>query len=707
MTTYNTMNPVPSADARDRYDNSQVFDELMNGAAPSTPDRLGVLRQSWSGMEQAFNQFLINSGFEPNHLTYVDGSPLQVDRPTQLIDRAGSVYRVKMPASFPVMLTGTWATDEALLVDVGDESLRQALSDENLTDSGAALVGRVPLVINSLADFQAVPAQTNRHYLSGAYYANGTGAGGAFVWSPATAKSTHDGGKVISPTVPWDGTLATHSAFLAGTGETDPSGNGAFVRIEDGTGFKMSQFGALESSDHTVIFNHVLPIANGSRLTADVTGGIISGQITCPNIITIDFTGAPYTLVGDEDFYLYANATDQLHLIRPYFIDTTEFAGRTKYHRAIRAEYVRLVTLVRPVIDGASTGIHTLFCGTVIADHVELLNIKGTLAQYGYGFNTSADATFIGSINFDNNASTGHGRHALYINGSAKRTYLGSMRVSGCVYNPVNTAIDDNITGTIQIGYLDFVNCNTSPLSNRVGCVHLTGQGAGTVGPANVVCRIEEIKSVGSAGGLFTIGQDGYYGSRVGRLISRSPISSATNGMAMFHTRFASNVTIDEIDVDALPDAGGISYVAEIRDSSKVTIKKIRVGGAVGTAAVNIFNSTEALIGDIYSGTIPATVENGTNTWSRICTDNAFYLIGGGTPATGGKRNLYTTATGLSITFLTGAADGDIVNIVSMGGSTTIVKNDALIITKSGASVVLGVKGSIQLLKRGSVWIEI
>lgn len=127
MTTYNTMNPVPSADARDRYDNSQVFDELMNGAAPNTPDRLGVLRQSWSGMEQSFNQFLINSGFEANHLVYVDGSTLDVDRPTQLIDRAGSVYRVKMPASFPVELTGTWATDEALLVDVGDDALRQEL----------------------------------------------------------------------------------------------------------------------------------------------------------------------------------------------------------------------------------------------------------------------------------------------------------------------------------------------------------------------------------------------------------------------------------------------------------------------------------------------------------------------------------------------------------------------------------------------------
>lgn len=137
MTTYNTGNPVPSADARDRYDNSQVFDELMNGPAPNTPDRLGVLRQSWAGMELDFQQFLISSGFETTHLVYVPGTPLQVDRATQLINYNGSVYRVKQPANFPVMLSGTWATDQALLVDVGDQSLRQALASAG----GAAMVG--------------------------------------------------------------------------------------------------------------------------------------------------------------------------------------------------------------------------------------------------------------------------------------------------------------------------------------------------------------------------------------------------------------------------------------------------------------------------------------------------------------------------------------------------------------------------------------
>jgi hypothetical protein len=154
MTTYNTMNPVPSSDARDRYDNSQVFDELMNGEAPNTPDRLGVLRQSWAGMEQDFLLALANMGYETAYLNYVDGSPLQVDRPTQLIARQDSFYAVKIPTDFPVNLTGTWATDSLLLTDVGDASLRTALAAAGST----TLVGGMPA--GTIADFVAVaPAQ--------------------------------------------------------------------------------------------------------------------------------------------------------------------------------------------------------------------------------------------------------------------------------------------------------------------------------------------------------------------------------------------------------------------------------------------------------------------------------------------------------------------------------------------------------------------
>lgn len=136
--TYDTSAfPLGSKDPRVLYNNASNFDDAMNAFVRSWVDRFGRDRKTWYGFEQDFNDFLVNSGFESTHLTYVVGQPLQVDRPTQLIDYNGSVYRVKLPSSFPVSLTGVWATDATKLVDVGDASIRQALSQP----TGASMVG--------------------------------------------------------------------------------------------------------------------------------------------------------------------------------------------------------------------------------------------------------------------------------------------------------------------------------------------------------------------------------------------------------------------------------------------------------------------------------------------------------------------------------------------------------------------------------------
>ncbi|KJJ18882.1 hypothetical protein HMPREF3150_02546 [Pseudomonas aeruginosa] len=64
-------------------------------------------------------------GFEPGFLEYVDGSPLIVDRPTQLIQRDGNLYSVKRPADFPFEPSGNWTTDQSLLVAQVDRSLER------------------------------------------------------------------------------------------------------------------------------------------------------------------------------------------------------------------------------------------------------------------------------------------------------------------------------------------------------------------------------------------------------------------------------------------------------------------------------------------------------------------------------------------------------------------------------------------------------
>lgn len=136
-----TQFPLGSTEVKVLFNNASNFDDAMNSELPSWYDRFNKRRETWAGMQKLVTDFLEAMGFEATHLVYVDGTPLTVLRPTQLIDRAGSVYKVKMPASFPVNLTGTWATDQLLLVDVGDASLRTALANASDPALGAAMIG--------------------------------------------------------------------------------------------------------------------------------------------------------------------------------------------------------------------------------------------------------------------------------------------------------------------------------------------------------------------------------------------------------------------------------------------------------------------------------------------------------------------------------------------------------------------------------------
>ncbi|HCA6403147.1 TPA: hypothetical protein MXV29_002137 [Pseudomonas aeruginosa] len=138
MTTYATGNPLGSKDPRDLYDNAENFDTAMNDRVNvAWSDRFGVSRKTWFGVEQQVNDFLIGTAFEPVPLIYVDGSELVVPSPSKLIQRDGNLYSVRLPANFPVTLSGNWAADELLLTVRSDQALRQQLRDAG----GSGMVG--------------------------------------------------------------------------------------------------------------------------------------------------------------------------------------------------------------------------------------------------------------------------------------------------------------------------------------------------------------------------------------------------------------------------------------------------------------------------------------------------------------------------------------------------------------------------------------
>lgn len=86
----------------------------------------------------------------------------------------------------------------------------------------------------SIVDLQGRTGTNGEKIYVDSYYASGmyTGAqrtGMRLVYRSTQAKSGHNGVTVHSPTVTWDGTQSGLSAYLAGTGETDPSGTGCWV----------------------------------------------------------------------------------------------------------------------------------------------------------------------------------------------------------------------------------------------------------------------------------------------------------------------------------------------------------------------------------------------------------------------------------------------------------------------------------------------
>ena len=82
------------------------------------------------------------------------------------------------------------------------------------------------------------------------FWADSKLGGGLFAWDSSTAKSAHNGGTILSPTVPSvaNQTGADDAAKLANyhsaAGETDPAGNGVWVR--DSNTLWITYFGALE-----------------------------------------------------------------------------------------------------------------------------------------------------------------------------------------------------------------------------------------------------------------------------------------------------------------------------------------------------------------------------------------------------------------------------------------------------------------------------
>ncbi|MHC8321198.1 phage tail fiber domain-containing protein [Pseudomonas sp. GB2N2] len=119
---------------------------------------------------------------------------------------------------------------------LGSQGIGHYNSSGTLQTAGDVL-NRAVETVDSVYALLSAPKKQNcgiyvpSYHTGWAATTNGAIGGGMFIWAATKLKSAHNGGTVISPTVPWDGTQGGLSAFLSGTGETAPAGQGCWVRV--------------------------------------------------------------------------------------------------------------------------------------------------------------------------------------------------------------------------------------------------------------------------------------------------------------------------------------------------------------------------------------------------------------------------------------------------------------------------------------------
>lgn len=92
------------------------------------------------------------------------------------------------------------------------------------------MIGQGVIQIDSVEDIAGFVVTTENQQLSMiGWHPDSDVGGGVLYWDSAALKSTHNGGTIFSPTVPWTTTTAD---YLNAVGETDPSGAGCWVRVD-------------------------------------------------------------------------------------------------------------------------------------------------------------------------------------------------------------------------------------------------------------------------------------------------------------------------------------------------------------------------------------------------------------------------------------------------------------------------------------------
>ncbi|QJI28669.1 hypothetical protein HKK55_08030 [Pseudomonas sp. ADAK18] len=125
--------------------------------------------------------------------------------------------------------------------------------------------------------------------LLSSYHSDHRIGGGTLVWAPEVLKTSHDGFRVFSPTVPTTSLSTSQSSildYMTGSGEIDSQGSGCWLRLLEGT-IELEYGGVTEGTDCGLLVQRIMDACVPSGTSVNCTISLTVGSpLTIPEYRT-------------------------------------------------------------------------------------------------------------------------------------------------------------------------------------------------------------------------------------------------------------------------------------------------------------------------------------------------------------------------------------------------------------------------------------
>lgn len=305
MTTYNTGNQLGSSAAKDLYDNAQNLDHLSNDQSNETwPDRFGMPRLTWHGMEVRYQEKLSSMGWILID-SFQGGANLTRNDEAlrwKLPDGNGEYYRWdgEFPKYVPIGSTpdstggvgiGAWLSVGSAVLSGKDGSEMVGHGENTVAEILYAIADVTKISTMQFTDKTRYTLKSWRPVTSATTELYG---GGEFVYVANLERTKHDGGTIIDVTVPY----VNDADYLDGVGSS--GGNGCLVRTDFSGELKTSWFGCTPSFTGVICtesFQKSIDSANiNGKLRIDISFIIDKPAVVSPQI-TIEGLGRFKTFI--------------------------------------------------------------------------------------------------------------------------------------------------------------------------------------------------------------------------------------------------------------------------------------------------------------------------------------------------------------------------------------------------------------------------